>query len=591
MDCESIDISKMRKSCVSLLLFLLILGSCEMVPTLSRDDFFQESFDWKIIQDGIPIVTQWIPSGENYPFIQSSEHYSGGQAIQFGSSENVGSSTLTTQIEVEYPSYLTFVTKMDSTWGDFTFSCDDSRLMTYRSRSGQWFHCRYAIDRGVHTLRWSQYRRYDDYTHHAWIDDIEITSMFLDPMEDFPLLHDGTPMDIEWTIGGDSFPYMQSLIAYNGEEALQLGELERRGNSSLTTSISISERSVLSFWAYALPGDGDLYFSCNETRLLSVDELSQWTRYDYILEPGDHILEWEHLKSGYSSYNDDDSAWIAKIEITSMHLYPTQNFQISHNGSPMDVEWNFGGDSFPFLQSDTLYDGNDALQMGILWNRGDSVLETSLVTTEQSILSFWTRVDSNGWLRFYHNDNKLASVSKISEWIRYDFILDPGTHSLMWEHEKGRFDNDGQAWIDHIELTTMDQHPIQDYPIIQGGSPLNITWTLGGSSHPFLQSETTYQGKDTIQMGILRTQSDSVLKTTITLAQQRTISFWAMADMGSGNLQFSGGTGKLMEERPGNDWTQYSFLLDPGTHTLVWRYFKNYHNAESQVWIGPITLE
>ncbi|MGC9443432.1 MAG: hypothetical protein ACP5E9_00655, partial [Candidatus Methanospirareceae archaeon] len=103
-----------------------------------------------------------------------------------------------------------------------------------------------------------------------------------------------------------------------------------------------------------------------------------------------------------------------------------------------------------------------------------------------------------------------------------------------------------------------------------------LTWSTGGSSSWFAQGVTYYYGGDAAQSGAIANNQDSWIQTSLT---------------GPGTLQYSWKVssetnydwlevyldGVRQTRISGNvDWQQMSVSIPSGTHTVKWRYTKDY---------------
>ena len=105
-----------------------------------------------------------------------------------------------------------------------------------------------------------------------------------------------------------------------------------------------------------------------------------------------------------------------------------------------------------------------------------------------------------------------------------------------------------------------------------------LPWITGGNAAWFSQDVTTQDGEDAAQSGAIGDDEEAWIQTTVT--GPGTLSFWwnVSSEDGYDYLEF------LMDGNWQNDitgdwgWDQQSYEIEPGQHTLRWRYYKSGSN-------------
>ena len=98
------------------------------------------------------------------------------------------------------------------------------------------------------------------------------------------------------------------------------------------------------------------------------------------------------------------------------------------------------------------------------------------------------------------------------------------------------------------------------------------------ASYPWTVVENTHSGAYCAKSGNGFTSTNSDLSLTVTLTNAATVSFWAKV---SSEVGYDYGrfliddAQKMQVSGTSNDWTYYSYELSAGTHTLVWRFYKD----------------
>jgi len=104
----------------------------------------------------------------------------------------------------------------------------------------------------------------------------------------------------------------------------------------------------------------------------------------------------------------------------------------------------------------------------------------------------------------------------------------------------------------------------------------SLSFTTGGSANWFGQSATSYYDGDAAQSGDISNNEDSWMRTTVGGAG--TVSFyWKVSSEGYCDFLEFYIDGLIQDRISGSaDWEQMMYTLPPGSHTLEWRYMKDY---------------
>jgi hypothetical protein len=103
-----------------------------------------------------------------------------------------------------------------------------------------------------------------------------------------------------------------------------------------------------------------------------------------------------------------------------------------------------------------------------------------------------------------------------------------------------------------------------------------LTWTTGGSADWFEQSDTYYYDDDAVQSGSIGDNQSTYIQTTVTGPGQ--LSFWwnVSSESYADTLNFYIDGSKESYIYGLTGWTQETFSIPAGTHTLKWSYKKDY---------------
>lgn len=124
-------------------------------------------------------------------------------------------------------------------------------------------------------------------------------------------------------------------------------------------------------------------------------------------------------------------------------------------------DWNISGDSFPFIQQETISGGAWSVEFGDLNDDQESYFETTVNFQSPTKVSFNYKVsceDSSSsfydGLRFYVDDEIYGEFDGDVDWTSYvsEEAIQAGEHVLKWAYEKDGSVTEGldKAWVDDI---------------------------------------------------------------------------------------------------------------------------------------------
>jgi hypothetical protein len=139
----------------------------------------------------------------------------------------------------------------------------------------------------------------------------------------------------DWTPGGDVPPFVQSLEVYNGNYALQFGDVDDNQESWVEFTLQNASTAVLSFMVKVSSEEGwdffKLYIDGEEYYRISGEV--GWTQVSVGLQPGEHTIRFAYEKDAYYSAGMD-TAWIDDIVVTEGIIL---NGEVNINGNVIPV--------------------------------------------------------------------------------------------------------------------------------------------------------------------------------------------------------------------------------------------------------------
>ncbi len=203
-------------------------------------------------------------------------------------------------------------------------------------------------------------------------------------------------------------------------------EVYYEGDSVTLEAQTFSTVSVFTKWE-----GGTIANSTNSTETITLEGNTTITA---IFDLSDEV-------TFYEDFEENDGTWSTK------HTYGLK---------PED-----SADKKPFVQQNTVYDGDWAAQFGDIGDSESSSFEKTVNLANDSYLFFSYSVSSSAYdkLFFYidgdgENDIKLEKAGGI-DWAMYEGELSSGEHTLKWMYKKDMSGEKRQdtAWIDNIIIS------------------------------------------------------------------------------------------------------------------------------------------
>lgn len=214
--------------------------------------------------------------------------------------------------------------------------------------------------------------------------------------------------------------------------------------------------------------------------------------------------------------------------------------------------------------------------------------------------SFYYKVSSeSGWdyLSFYINGERQQRWSGEVDWTQFEGELPGGSYLLRWVYTKDASVSQGQdkAWLDDVfvsgqqELTRPSGLPTQNQISFTAGVPQN--WSNSETS-PWQIDNSTGNG-DSMSLSsaeISDLQSSEISLTDEFTAQTMSFAYRVSSESGFDYLNFYV-DGQLLSRWSGEvDWSEYSFDISAGEHTLKWEYLKDFSESRGsdKAWIDNV---
>jgi len=225
--------------------------------------------------------------------------------------------------------------------------------------------------------------------------------------------------------------------------------------------------------------------------------------------------------------------------------------------------------------TDVYYYGGDSAKSGTITHNQTTSIETSVTVGSTQAVKFYWKVSSEAgydYLRFYVDGVLKNQIAGTVDWTQVSNNIASGTHTLKWTYYKDGSVSTGSdcGWVDKLEITTAATDPIAeavDYP--------GLTFTLTGNGNWFSQTATTYYGGDAAESANIGNSQTTSMETTIS-GKTSVKFYWKVSSEANYDYLRFYIDGVLQHQIAGTvNWTQRTYTVSSGTHTLKWTYYKD----------------
>ncbi len=394
---------------------------------------------------------------------------------------------------------------------------------------------------------------------------------------------------LTFTHSGDANWTRVTDVFYYGGDSARSGAIGNNSSTTIQTSVTVgSTQSVKFYWKVSSEANYDyLRFYIDGVEKTKIAGEVDWTQVAYNITAGTHTLKWSYIKDPYV-YGGSDCGWIDKLEIGDPVADP-----IAEAVDDPSLVFSLSGDADWFSQTVTTYYGGDAAQSGAIGNNSSSTMETTVtVGTASSVKFYWKVSSEDGYdfLKFYIDGVEQGKIAGEVDWTQAAFNMSAGTHTLKWSYIKDPYVYDGSdcGWVDKLEFGD----PVPDQ-IAEAVDDTSLTFTHSGNGNWYYQTTTTYYGGDAAQSGDIADEQTTTMETTIS-GKTSVKFYWKVSSEANYDYLKFYIDGVEKAKIAGNvNWTQKSYTVTSGTHTLKWSYIKDtYVSSGSDCgWVDKLELQ
>ena len=257
-----------------------------------------------------------------------------------------------------------------------------------------------------------------------------------------------------------------------------------------------------------------------------------------------------------------------------------------------DLIINTGGDEDWFVFSANYLNDGDAARSGAITHNQQSWMQTTV--NGAGTLSFYWKVSSeqnHDGLEFYIDGELQDRITGLMDFHQMTYTIDTaGLHTLEWRYVKDyNIDQgDDRGCVDKLEWTGGIETPAGP---LSDALETNLGFTTDGDAGWFSQTSIAFFNGDAAQSGDIFDDQESLMRTTISGAGIFSFYWKVSSEAGYDFLEFYI-DGVLQERISGLvDWHQMVYeFIDSGSHTLEWRYVKDYSESagDDSGWIDLV---
>lgn len=374
--------------------------------------------------------------------------------------------------------------------------------------------------------------------------------------------------NLPWSVGGSTSAQtwigQKNTWAYGGAAAQSLGVGD---GQYAAMSASVTGPAPLSFqWKVSSEYGHDwLEFYLDGVRQAMISGQPGWLTQKYTIPLGTHSLKWRYVKDA-SGAAGSDCGWVDQVS------YPYVPFSLAVDNNT--TTWTHSGAAPWYGESDDFTWGGNAARSGAIADGQTSQFATTV--TGPLTLDFVWKASSetnHDFLRLLVDGAEAGRLTGQTDWTTKTVSIAAGTHTLTWQYQKDASGTAGAdcGWVDHIRLS--------DPALANAVDNTSLAWLNAGSAAWVRSVTTNHDGADSAFVSSVPVGKKAILQTSV--LGPGTLSFYWMESSNSfsGELDFEidGVSTDLAYNDP---WTQKTFTIDEGWHTLTWTYTKDAVNMD-----------
>jgi hypothetical protein len=378
---------------------------------------------------------------------------------------------------------------------------------------------------------------------------------------------------LTFTNGGNADFSLVTNEYYYGGDSAKAGTITHNQTSSMETTVNYAAaKDVKFYWKVSSEAGYDyLRFYVDGALQESIAGTVAWTQVTYSLTSGSHTLKWEYYKDASVS-SGSDTGWVDKVEFVDGGPV---NDPLAEAVDYDTLTFTTSGTGLWASQTTTTYYDGDAAQSPTISHNQSSSMETA-VSGFNTIKFYWKVSSESGYdyLRFYIDGALQDEISGTVNWSQKSYSVSTGSHTLKWTYYKDGSVTGGSdtGWVDKLELTNVT---VTD-PIGEAVDIPTQVFTLSGDENWYVTTSSYYYGGSSVTIPAALGHSESATMETDISGSTQVKFYWKVSsESGYDYLRFYIDGIQQDQISGAVGWTQKTYSVSSGSHTLKWVYSKD----------------
>ena len=356
--------------------------------------------------------------------------------------------------------------------------------------------------------------------------------------------------DLTWTTGGNAPWLYQTDVTLDGTDAAQSGTIAASQQSWMGTTVTGPVQVSFDWRVSSRTNTHLLRFLDNGLARDQTSGETEWVRRTVEIASGVHTLQWAYATAS-TTPQGANAGWVDRVSLDYFSVSPADDWVVSG--------WAGG----PFTPTSRTYVVTNAGSVAIPWSVA-------------GIPNWITANPSSGTLAPHSGTNATCTLNTNA------YVLPSGSYSgsLVFSNQTS-----GLALQRPVLLSATG-------PLCDAVDRCDLVWTTGGTSNWFSQTAVNHDGFDAARSGAISTNQQTWMETTVTGPVQ--VGFWwRVSSRYQHYLSFKIDS-QVQEQISYNvNWTQRTYAVGAGTHTLRWTFTNTTTSAtgDNAGWVDQVTLD
>ena len=384
-----------------------------------------------------------------------------------------------------------------------------------------------------------------------------------------------------WEQGGSGTWFAQDRVTIGDGPSLQSGAIADSEESRIQVSLQ-GPGAFSFFWKISAEGADPVSFWVDGEQIHSIRGETDWEEVHFPVRWGTHTLSWTYRKDSSISVGED-AAWLGGFKYD-----PVQLFEPAEVLDQIQVPLQVLGEAPWFGQDAVLYNGAPTVQTGNISHSQRTDLGLSVFGPGRLSFVWKSSTENADRLHLLDGEAILATIQGETDWTELSIDLRWGQHDLRWRYQK---DSSVHRFEDAAWIANLAYEPVATTELGVALESEALEWETSGGNPWFGQAEVSMSGGFAAQSGNIGDSESSDLTTTVT-GPGTLLFHWRASSENSDRGHFLIDDEVKTSLWGEQDWQVLAYAIDPGEHTLTWRYQKDssVHSLGDAVWVDQVTF-